>query len=350
MRSIFITTILFIICAFAPNPASASGEISLQGTTILRDGQPWIAKGVGIVGRSLPAAFTRNKHARAIFGTDELESAKQFGADLIRFQVSQGGSNPQSSIYSADYVKEEKSAVEMARNLGFSVIVCVDGEGERQSGLDERGMPNEKTQRAWRSLAPLFAADRGVMLELFNEPQPNGPDAVKPHNWNTWKKTMQPIVDEVRSLGAKNVLLVDGLLWAQVLKGAPQLEDPMSQIIYAVHPYYSKHLRNESDWDNKFGDFSDSHPVMATEWNATSRRNHCNNNTPNFAVNMLNYLKKKNIGLVYYAFDAASRLFISDYKDGTLTNYEGFHCGPETNFDAGELLARYFKGLTIPSP
>src|SRR5579863_538874 len=108
-------------------------------------------------------------------------------------------------------------------------------------------MSNEKTQLAWRSLAPLFATDRGVMFELFNEPQPDGPDAVQPHDWNAWKAAMQPIVDDLRGRGAKNVLLVDGLYWAQVLNGAPQLEDPLAQIVYAVHPYYSaKHLRSES--------------------------------------------------------------------------------------------------------
>jgi hypothetical protein len=336
-------SICFLACALLPHSAIAQGDISVQGRTILRDGQPWIAKGVTFVGRVAPAAATRAGHelaqARNQFGAQELQSAKQFGADLIRFQVSQGGSDPQSSIYSQEYVSEVEAAVKMARDQGLSVIVSL--QAETPSGLDERGMPNKKAQRAWQSLAPLFATDRGVMLELFNEPSPKGPDAVQPHNWDNWKAAMQPIVDELRRAGSKNVILADGLYWAQMLDGAPQLEDPMSEIVYAVHPYYSPRLRGKLDWDNMFGNFSQRHPVMVTEWNALSFRNDCDSGMPNFAADMVSYLKERNIGLVAWAYDYPRALFTN--FNGPLTSYVGFQCGPETDFGAGELIARSFK-------
>ena len=338
---------VFLVCALAPDPAAASGDISVKGTTILRDGKPWIAKGVGIVGRTAPSAVTHGgdyKHARAIFDEAELEGAKKFGADLIRFQVSQGGSDPQSSIYSEDYLNEVKSAVQLARDAGLSVIVCLDA--EKPSGLDEMGMPNEKAVRAWKSLAPLFATDRGVMLELFNEPSVDGPDAVQPHDWNSWKSRMQPLVDEVRGLGAKNVLLVDGLYWAQMIEGAPQLNDPLAQVIYAVHPYYSPRLRNESSWDNMFGDYAKSHAVLVTEWNARSRRKNCNGDYPKFAADILTYLKRKRIGLTAWAFDFPDGVFVADFK-GELTNFDDFQCGSDANGGAGKMISNYFNGLAI---
>jgi sugar phosphate isomerase/epimerase len=321
--------------------ASAGGEISVQGTTILRDGAPWVAKGVTLVGLVAPPALSRGNYAQARqqFGEDELKDVKSFGADLIRFQVSQGGSDPQSTIYSADYLKEVQSAVELARRDGFSVIVSL--QAEEPSGLNEMGMPNEKAQRAWQSLAPLFAADRGVMLELFNEPSPNGPDAAPSHDWATWRAAMQPLVDKVRGTGAKNVLVVDGLFWSQVLKGAPQIQDPLAQIIYAVHPYYSKYLRNKSDWDDMFGDFSKTHAVMATEWSAVSFRQNCNSETPQFAADMLKFLRERRIGLVVWAFDFPRGIFVSVH--GPLTTFNGFQCGPATQFGAGSLIAQYFK-------
>ena len=187
-----------------------------------------VPKGVGIVGRTAPAVISSEKayiQARAEFGTNELDSVKQFGADLIRFQVSQGGNDPQSSIYSPDYLKEVLAAVKMARNEGFTVIVCLDLQAP--SGLDEMGMPNTKAQRAWKSLAPLFANDKGVMLELFNEPAPDGPDTIRPYDWNSWRATTQPLVDQVRRSGGKNVLIVDGLNYGHVLNGAPILSDPL---------------------------------------------------------------------------------------------------------------------------
>jgi endoglucanase len=333
---------ILIACVFVQYAVAAEGEIAINGTTILRDGRPWIAKGVTMVGRVAPAAVTRAgtafERARNQFDAQELAAAKRFGADLIRFQVSQGGSDPQSRIFSDDYLKEVTSAVKMARDLGFSVIVSL--QAESPSGLDESGMPNIKAHRAWQRLTPEFAADRGVMLELFNEPSPNGPDTVLPHNWDSWKAAMQPLVDEVRKLGAKNVLLVDGLYWAQMLDGAPQLDDPMSQIMYAVHPYYSQRLRNERDWDNMFGDFARRHPVLVTEWNAVSFRGNCNSNTPSFAADMLTYLNQRKIGLVAWAFDFPGSVIKN--SDGTLTSFDGFHCGPSTNFAAGELIHHQF--------
>jgi hypothetical protein len=336
--------------ALAPSPAAAAGDISVKGTAILRDGRPWVAKGVDIVGRTAPDAFTHGgdyKHARAIFGADELEAAKRYGADLIRFQVSQAGSDPQSTLYSEDYLSEVQTAVKLARDQGFSVIVCLDA--EKPSGVDEMGMPNEKAIRAWKSLAPLFATDRGVMLELFNEPSVDGPDAVKPHDWSTWKSGMQPLVDEVRALGAKNVLLLDGLYWAQMIEGAPALKDSLSQDVFAVHPYYSPRLPNESAWNDMFGNYAKTHAVLVTEWNARSGRKNCNSEYPQFAAGMLNYLNRKKIGIVIWAFDFPDGVFETDFK-GALTSYDDFQCGPDATGGAGEITSRYFKGLAIPIP
>lgn len=324
------------------SPAAAAGEVSVRGNEFLRDGKPWIAKGVGIVGRTAPAEFTKGKgylQARNQFGAEELESVRQFGANVIRFQVSQGGSDPQSSIYSADYLKEVLAAVKMARDAGFSVIVCVDS--QRPSGLDETGMPNAKAERAWRSLAPLFAKDRGIMLELFNEPAPKGPDAAPQNDWPTWRAGMQPIVDAVRQAGARNVILADGLDWARMLNDAPALSDPLSQFAYAVHPYYASNFRVEADWDNIFGRFAATHPVMATEWNVNFRKV-CNPDVPQFARGMVEYLKSKRIGLVEWAYDFPRTIFVADYR-GPLTTLQDVQCGNDSNSGVGELVAGYFK-------
>jgi endoglucanase len=344
MKHFGLSAPIILACAMLANAAAASGDVSVQGTILLRDGQPWVAKGFSTVGRTAPAAATKPgdyAQARQEFGAEELRRAKELGADVIRFQVSQGGGNPQSSIYSEAYLKEVKDAVSMARSMGFSVIVCVNG--ARPGGLDERGMPNEKTVMAWKSYAPLFRNDRGVMYELFNEPQPDGPDAVQPHDWDNWKAGMQPVVDQVRKLGAKNVLLVDGLFWAQMLQDAPKLDDPLSQIVYAVHPYFAPQRLPDSEaaWFNMFGRFAQHHPVLASEWSTFSSGPKCNDDTPHFAASMLAYLQQQHIGLVVWGIDFPGRLF---KQDGTLTSFDGFQCGPDTEFGPGELISKEFKG------
>lgn len=320
--------------------AAASGQISLAGATLLRDGRPWLAKGVVLIGRLTPAAEVGGdfKKARAAYGPAELDAIKLFGADTIRFQVSQAGSNPQSKIYTPEYAREVFAAVELARKAGFAVIVSLQSEGP--SGLDEAGMPNGKALRAWRQLAPLFAKDRGVMYELFNEPSPKGPDAVQPHDWRTWSAAMQPLITEVRQLGATNVLILDGLKWARILEGAPELADPMHQLVYAVHPYKSWELPDQAACDKNFGAFANSHAVLATEWNALSFWDTCNNDMPRYSEVTLRYLKSKNIGLVAWAYDLPGILI---RKSGASPiSFVGFHCGPDTDFGPGQLISNYF--------
>jgi hypothetical protein len=339
----YIAPFLFLAIAGAPVECipAATGEISVQGTAILRDSRPWIPKGVTVVGRVAPASVTRGENfirAREEFGVQEMERIKEFGADTIRFQVSQGGGDPESIIFSKEYIEEIKGAVNLARSHGFTVILSL--QSEKPSGLDELGMPNQKAQRAWNMFAPLFAEDRGVMLELFNEPSPNGPDAVQPHNWDTWRAGMQPLVNVVRKMGAKNVVILDGLYWSQELEGAPPIEDGLAQVIYAVHPYFSVRLRDRPAWDSMFGRFSRNHAVIATEWNAVSFRQNCNADTPAFAANMLGYLHEMRIGLVVWSFDLPRTVFD---QNGQLVNFVGFHCGPDTDYSAAALISEYFK-------
>jgi Cellulase (glycosyl hydrolase family 5) len=334
---------LIVVYFAASRPAGATGDISVENTTILRDGHPWVAKGVTLVGRVSPAGLAMTpdfQEARNSFGPDELSRAKAFGVDLIRFQISQGGTDPQSRIYSPAYIKEVQASVKLARDMGFSVIVSL--QAEKTSGLDELGMPGQKALRAWGTLAPLFANDRGIMLELFNEPSPNGPDTTPSHDWESWKNGMQPLVDEIRHLQARNVLIADGLFWSKVLKGAPSLNDPISPVVYAVHPYYSKYLRDRADWDENFGNFAATHPVIATEWNAGSDKKNCTPGTPLFAASMLEYLRQRKIGLVAWAFDFPNSIIQS--PGGTPTNFNGFsECEKGTHKGAGELIYRQFN-------
>ncbi len=331
---------LALIEVGASRAAEGGDEISVDGATLLRNQRPWVAKGVNIIGRLTPASKVggKFKEAREQFGAAELQDIKRFGADTIRFQVSQGGSNPQSSIYSPDYVREVSEAVQLARQAGFNVIVSL--QAEPPSGLNESGMPNEKAQQAWRQLAPLFAKDRGVMLELFNEPSPKGPDAAQTHDWSTWAAAMQPLVKEVRDLGATNVLILDGLLWARSLEGAPELADPLHQLAYAIHPYRVWRLQDKHAWDENFGDLAARRPVLATEWNALSSWKTCKEDTPQYAETMLKYLRSKHIGLVLWAYDFPGAVI--QKSGGDPTTFEGFHCGPDTDFGPGGLVSSEF--------
>jgi hypothetical protein len=311
--------------------------VSVSGASLLRDGQPWVPKGVQLVGFVAPPQALRGEYvaAHAHFGQAEMDAAKRYGADLIRFQISHPGLDASSALYSTSYVDSVVNAVRLARKNGFSVIVSV--QDQQPSGETKpRPLPDDATVSVWQRLAPKFSSDAGVMFEVFNEPF----KAAAPKNWPIWQDTMQRTIDAIRGTGAHNVVIVEGLGMAHNFERAPPLNDPTGQIAYAVHPYFWKGYITPQSWDLHFGDFAQSHVVIATEWNAIANRPTCRPDTPSIAAQLLAYLKQHRIGIVGFAFDLRGTL-IKEFW--TPTDYENFACGTP-NQGAGQLLERYFHG------
>ena len=85
--------------AAAPVAGWAAGDVTVEGNRFYRDGEPWVAEGVTLVGRVSPEARLGRRPtyaaARAAFGAGMLDEVRRFGADLVRFQVSQAGARPE---------------------------------------------------------------------------------------------------------------------------------------------------------------------------------------------------------------------------------------------------------------
>ena len=340
-RLAFSMVVCALLLAVIDTADAASEKITVLNSRILRNGIPWVPKGVVIVGLVAPAAQISGAYAdaRKQFGAAELKSVADYGADLIRFQVSQGGADPKSPIYSAAYVQEVVRGVQLARSHGFVVIVSIQS-GKPSGGNDPNGLPGDSTRRAWHDLAPLFSSDDGIMFELFNEPSRQrgaGPGAPDP-TWADWRNAHQMLIDEIRSDGAHNAIIADGLEWAHTLQGVPILSDPDSDLIYAVHPYPHRGYLSSADWDEAFGIFAGTHPVLATEWNARAAKR-CDPNFPAIAAEFLAYAKVHNIGVVGWAFDLPDTLFDST---GSPTNYRNFSCQMTGPSGIGELLHSSF--------
>jgi len=314
----------------------AQGSVSISAGGFLRDDRPWIAEGVTLVGFVAPQEKLRPAYAKARqkFGPDLMRSILDYGADLIRFQISQAGLDPQSEIFDPDYRQEVLDAIRLARSYSFTVIISM--QWQPPSGLaGQPKMPSEITRRAWESILPAVAKDTGIMLELFNEP---GLKKRTPENWAIWQSTMQELIDLVRSKGSENVLLVGGLRGAKYLVGAPHLFDPLKQTGYAVHPFLIRFNRTERQWERNWGAFARTHPVMATAFNARSERTpaQCSPSMPDEATNLLSYLRKLRIGLVIWAFDLPGVR-----RGNRLTNFDNFMCDGGNN-GAGQLVHDYF--------
>ena len=133
----------------------------------------------------------------------------------------------------------------------------------------------------WRDAAKRYANRPGVLFDILNEPygiswrewrdggrlkDGGGNAAAETLDGSDLKDSigMQKLVDELRSTGAKNVIIAGGLDWSYdctgILNGF-ELKDPSGNgIVYSVHVYPWK-----GDWQRNFLDCAAKHPLFLGE-------------------------------------------------------------------------------------
>lgn len=281
-------------------PPVVNDDVTISNNQLLRGGTRWTPHGYYMIAFEASPTHIDPKepwwnNAYVNYSTSEFAAMKAAGADSVRLQVAQPGMDPanQEGLYSQTYSDAAIAAVKAARAAGLNVILSVQDEPQSGETIPET-LPNDTTQRVWTVLTKSFYNDKGVLLELFNEPSL----AATPSNWLAWQTAMNMTIQTVRSLGSQNVIVVDGLASAQALTGAPALTDPMNEILYASHPYVNQEEGEQgftqTAWDQKFGDFAATHPVLISEWGEGYFHNA---NTATETLAFFNYLQGKNIGL-----------------------------------------------------
>lgn len=327
----------------------AAPVVRIAGGRLLRDGRPWTPHGIVQIAFVAPPAAQTGVFVDAYrhYSSDDYAAMRRHGIDSVRIQISQPGLDPQDPLFTTAFRDQVAAAVGAARRAGLVVILSV--QDEKQSG-ETRGvaaLPNEATRRVWRWLAPVFAEDSGVMYELLNEPNlPPTPD-----NWREWRQAMNATLGVVRRSGAPNVVVADGLLFAERLGGAPDLYDPIGQVAYASHPYAHHREDQYADaWDAKFGRFAERHVVIVTEW-ATVPKFYCDGGTPAYAEAFLRYLRDRRIGLMAYGWDFSGAKFGSTFHGfpATPTAFAGLRCG-DPGFGPGRAVERFYRDDLAPAP
>jgi hypothetical protein len=349
--------------------AQPGGAITVEGNKVLKDGAPFVIKGFIFqnIGDTTPAlercattAYCRRglqardfMFGRGDFATRTgMSTARSLGANTIRFNVNQAALDPSNPSWSPSYLDEVKYAVKLARTKDFVVIVALfDGRGEPQELLElnpRTPLNNDVSRDAALTLAKTFGHDRGVMLELLNEPwSPLRTDigwrlwrdgGVPP--WGQWTQSnfvgVNTIIADMRAAGAKNVIILQGLYMS--MDGFPGgVVDPMDQVAYAVHPFFLDGRDEYMNWDKKFGNFARDHPMIITAWGMVVGEKWCQRWGTDKGRQFLDYLKAREIGIVAFALDIPFTVF-RDFRDNpaALTRI-----GPSCS-GIGELIKSYF--------
>jgi hypothetical protein len=144
----------------------------------------------------------------------------------------------------------------------------------------------------WSSVAKQFASDLNVVFDLYNEPflygsyfvkgsqdswlcwlngcglnqyLTGGQPYTKSHSWQT--AGMQELIDVVRSTGASNVVIANGLNWANDASGwlAHRPHDPAGNLAAGWHEYGGEQCAALACWTNTIAPIAASVPVIVGE-------------------------------------------------------------------------------------
>jgi hypothetical protein len=341
--------------------------IGVSNGNLSLDGNLWIPKGLVIVGWVAPDAQISGefKTAQQHWGSAELAAAGSgsgnWNADLIRFQVSVCGLDPQSSIYDPNYLTEVVSAVNQARAAGFKVDISMQHESPSGCPTDS-GMPEADTERAWQQLVPQFATDGYIIFELYNEPDaPDKSMSPTAADWSLWQNGgttdgntyvgHQAVLNTIRTAeknagGVSHLCVAGGLRQSRTFGGAPlpPLTDSVTgELGYAVHTYFNGGSNNtSSQWDTHFGNFhGDGYAILGTEWNACSSQGDCRSTDPTDAANLISYMRGKDLGNTAWSFDLEGKLDIDWSWDPN--NYSNYTCGASSDGGPGTLIENDYQ-------
>lgn len=331
---------------------SASG-VRVEGRHFVSDGATWYPRGLNTERFAAYGELAHNDGAGVTASLErwdkrECDLMKAFGANVLRIQVGQPTIDPESPLYHPDYPAMIDRRVREALDSGF--VVSLSLQWQKPDSAQKQPRPDTNSQKIWQKLATTWGDDTRVIFELYNEP--NGPTSAE--NWQLWLhggaypenpsgKTVgiQTLIDTVRGAGAKNVLLLPGLMLEKSLQGVPvdQIVDPMSNFGFAFH---TPNLRDgESGLETRIGYLADKYPLWATEQVGASPWSKCYEQMDEDYAWYFPWLVKRGIG-VTSPWDRRS-VWGDDYGR-KLTSMDNFSCRParEGVSGPGELFHELF--------
>jgi endoglucanase len=145
----------------------------------------------------------------------------------------------------------------------------------------------------WTSVAGTFAADDGVVLELYNEPFPDS-DKDTPAAWQCWRDGcsqplwtfqtnamgkrvwaassttyqalgMQALIDAIRTVAPKHLILVGGIQYSNSLSQWMAYAPVDSNVAAAWHIYDFNGCKSTTCWDGAPAALAANLPIVATE-------------------------------------------------------------------------------------
>ena len=279
-------------------------------------------------------------------------------------------------IYNQDtatYMSQLDQYVQTANAAGLYVVLDMHDDAKAGSPYGNNAtLPKAEDVTFWKAIATHYKDNPMVMFDVYNEP--------KAPNWQTWLHGggtvdgahvvgFQDLVDAIRSVGAKQVIVVEpGSAggkgagtgtdpnavaeeggWSTI--GTNTINDP--NIMYSLHVYQGI-VAPTQVLDAKWGPILNHYPIFYGEWallpngSGKSGMAHCAGIAPgqadNIVNNFLNYTASRNAS--WSAWQFAPHTLVQDYSTFAPTSLDTqWTCGDQkANVGMGALIKQYLTG------
>jgi len=344
--------------AAASQPASAGACRHLAGPfrrvrniVTGAGGQRYIPYGITVTGLGNP-----DWKVHHLADAAEIDAAAaSWCANTVRLQIFQYGLMGPGKTgvrVNTTFLGLIEGEVSTALNDGLDVVINDQTEGGGNPAA--LGMPTTQTEAFWKVMSGLYGHNPDVVFDLFNEPR-RADFPTDAGTWKFWKYGgsydsyhfigMQPLARYVRSLGARNLFVIEGPHTAGTLDevishqiaGAGPLE-------YGInHPGGINVPHDSADWYTRFGFAAKKVPMTDTEWTQYSSNRSCWSNAPKTAPAFLSYLARKGMGLTAWTLTPGVLAASSNLADPTVikSNWACKNAGLDEG--AGALIMNWFR-------
>jgi hypothetical protein len=210
------------------------------------------------------------------------------GANVVRVPVNEqcwlGLPGVSRGYAGATYRSAIERYISLLNSRGFAVILDLAGTapGQEKSENQEQ-MPDSHSAAFWHSAATVYRGNGKVLFDIFNEPWPDN-DAGTAAAWKCWRDGgcvqtsqnggqhylavgMQQLVNTVRATGARNIIIAEGIQYAETLDEwlAYRPHDPAGNLVASVHVYSYNQCSNLSCYNGAMKRVSARFPLLIGE-------------------------------------------------------------------------------------
>ncbi|MEV5954925.1 cellulose binding domain-containing protein [Streptomyces sp. NPDC051987] len=267
-------------------------------------------------------------------------------ADAVRIPLNEecwlGLSDVKPEYAGANYINAVKELVARVESYGLTPVLDLHWSYGQYTGNSagcsdvhatcQKPMPDAQYSPSfWASVAGTFKDDPAAVFDLFNEPYPDRATPTTTQAWQCWRDGgtcpgigyqvagMQALVDSVRGAGARNVIMIGGLAYANDLSQwlTYRPTDPAGNLVAAYHGYNFNSCASESCWNSTLAPVAAQVPLVAGEIG----ENTCSHAFVDQAMKWFDDRGLSYLGWTWNTWDCSSGpSLISDYS-GTPTAY-----------------------------